>query len=217
LSSADTLDFTQTVHLSLLQRDYSIFRQFSGRSSLRTYLLVVVTRLLIDWRNSTHGKWRPSAVAVRLGPEAVALERLMIRDGHPLNEAVEIRTERSGRPAADLRDLARQLPARVPRRMVGEEMLTDVPAPAAADPVEAGEARQASVRVRAALGRALAQLPQQDRELIRMRWVRECSVREIGETLALEPKALYRRFDRMLRTLRDELVASGITRPVVGL
>ena len=67
LSPADAQDFGQSVQVRCLERDYEMFRRFSGRSSLRTYLRVVVTRLLLDWQNSSYGKWRPSATAARLG------------------------------------------------------------------------------------------------------------------------------------------------------
>ena len=45
-------DFGQTVHLRLLARNYDVFARFAGRSSLKTYLTVVVVRVLLDWRNA---------------------------------------------------------------------------------------------------------------------------------------------------------------------
>jgi len=75
LSPDEAQDFVQSAHLKLLERQYDVFGRFTGGSSLRTYLTVVVIRLLLDWRNSTYGKWRPSAAAVRLGPEVQGLPR----------------------------------------------------------------------------------------------------------------------------------------------
>src|SRR5262245_35135549 len=80
LRREDAQDFEQTVHVTLLQRNYDIFERFEGKSSLRTYLTVVIGRLMLDWRNRTYGKWRSSAAAKRLGPFAVDLERLVHRD-----------------------------------------------------------------------------------------------------------------------------------------
>ena len=74
LAPGDHQDFAQSVHLKLIQGNYGVFAKFRGDSSLRTYLSVVVSRALLDWRNARYGKWRPSAAAARLGPEAVALE-----------------------------------------------------------------------------------------------------------------------------------------------
>ena len=82
LSHDDELDFGQHVHLRLLESGYRQFRQFAGRSSLRTYLHVVVQRICLDWQRSIYGKWRPSAAAAELGPYGTELDRLIHRDGH---------------------------------------------------------------------------------------------------------------------------------------
>ena len=82
LKREDRDDFAQSAHLRLAERRYDVFARFAGRSSLRTFLTVVVTRLLLDWRNGQRGKWRPSAEARRRGTWAVELERLVFRDGY---------------------------------------------------------------------------------------------------------------------------------------
>ena len=91
LSPEDAQDFIQTAQMKLLERNYDIFCRFSGRSSLRTYLTVVVTRLLLDWRNSVYGKWRASAAAVTLGrcggPTGAARR---VRDGYTMDEAIGV-------------------------------------------------------------------------------------------------------------------------------
>ena len=66
-----------------------MLRRFEGRSSLTTYITVVVQRLFLDRRNRLWGKWRPSAEARRLGPTAVLLERLVSRDGWSAEQALE--------------------------------------------------------------------------------------------------------------------------------
>ena len=90
LAPEDAQDFAQIVQVRVLERNYDVFNRFTGRSSLRTYLTVVVTRMLLDWLNSTYGKWRPSAMALRLGPDAVTLDRLIWRDGYTIDEAVAV-------------------------------------------------------------------------------------------------------------------------------
>src|SRR5215208_5464467 len=52
-------------------------RRFERRSSLPTYVTVVIQRLFLDYRNRLWGKWRPSSDAKRLGPTAMLLERLV--------------------------------------------------------------------------------------------------------------------------------------------
>ena len=54
LSREDAQDFAQSVHLRCLERNYDIFMKFQGRSSLKTYLTIVVRRILLDWRNSQY-------------------------------------------------------------------------------------------------------------------------------------------------------------------
>src|SRR5688572_6935429 len=46
LSPDDALDFGQIVQLKMIERDYAPLRRFEERSSLKTYLTVVIRRLL---------------------------------------------------------------------------------------------------------------------------------------------------------------------------
>src|SRR5207249_8611208 len=90
LASADPDDFSSFVKLKFVENDYALLAKFEGRSSLRTFLTVVIQRLFLDHRISAWGKWRPSAEARRSGATAILLEQLMIRDGYRLEEACEM-------------------------------------------------------------------------------------------------------------------------------
>ena len=79
LSADDAADLSSTVRLRIMADDYAILRKFQGRSSLRTYLAVVIHRLYLDERVARLDKWRPSRE--REGPTAVLFERLPKRDG----------------------------------------------------------------------------------------------------------------------------------------
>lgn len=219
LSPEDAEDFSQTVHVKLLERNYDVFDSYEGRSSLSTFLTVVVTRLLLDWRNATRGKWRPSAVAVRLGSDAAALERLMHRDGLTREEAIATLASRhptAGRLPA-LLDLADQLPPRVRRtfvRDVADEALGHVEFD---DPLVAADARARRQQARRALAQAYAALDPDERRLIALRYERAWSVRAIGDALRTDPKPLYRRLERVLKTLRRRMVSLGVeAMPVVA-
>ncbi len=210
LSDADAQDFAQTVHLRLIERHYEAFAKFDGRSSLRSYLTVVVTRLLLDWRNAIYGKWRPSAAARRLGAAGIELDRLINRDGYTPDEAVELLRRRLRAPTAHFRQLADQVPRRARRRFVDDDILRASALERFQDPIEAREDRSAALRSSHALARACRQLPADDRKLIALRYQRSMTVQQIGKALQINPKLLYRRFDRTLRLLRSALDTAGI-------
>lgn len=205
----DVEDFRQSVHLRLVERNYDIFRRFAGRSSMKTYLTVVVCRLLLDWQNHTMGKWRPSAAARRLGDTAVDLDRLLHRDGCSIEEAVRhIRSRNGNSDAGAIRRLGLALPPRVPRAVRLAQVhatITDF-----RDPVEEGADLAQLAARRTALARALRRLERGDRSLIFLRYRKQLSVQRIAQRRAEDAKALYRRFDRILLRLRSQLRAEGL-------
>jgi RNA polymerase sigma factor (sigma-70 family) len=205
LACADVQDFAQIVHLKLLEHHYDVFPRFRGDSSLRTYLTVVVTRILLDWRTARYGKWRPSAVAARLGPVGVGLERLTSRDGHTVGEAVEIMRQATGLGREELRDIADGLPQRITRREVPPELEPLALSEPFRDPIAARERLERAYQVRRALRRAYLTLPPDDQRLLALRYQRSMTVRQIGEDLEIDPKALYRRFERLTSKLRRAL------------
>jgi RNA polymerase sigma factor (sigma-70 family) len=212
LSAEDQQDFEQHVHLKLLERRYDVFERFEGRSSLRTYLTTVVSRLLLDWQNSRLGKWRPSAAARRLGPHAVAIEQLMDRDGLTPNEAVEVLCDQPEKPSrADLERIREQLPRRVRRRPITLDIVDTEANQAFVDHVEARDNAAQKRRIRGALWRSLDRLPAQDRSLILLHYWGAYSIRSIAERWREEPKTLYRRAQRAIRTLRSTLADYGVT------
>lgn len=210
----DADDFIQHAHLRLLERGYAPLALFSGQCSLRTYLTVVVKRLLLDWRNSRFGKWRPSTLATRLGPAAVALDRLITRDGHPVDEAVAIL---EGRPAAPdartLRGIAEQLPGRSRVRMVPTDDMESLSIADFIDPIERAQSmavRQDAVR---ALRRACRMLTERERRLLHLRFDRRLSVADIAALLGEPAKPLYRQLERIIARLRCAMQTHGTPAP----
>jgi RNA polymerase sigma factor (sigma-70 family) len=214
LSPDDAQDFVQAAELRLLERRHDVLARFDGRSALRTYLHVVAVRMLLDWRNAEYGKWRSSMRAVRGGAPAVLMDRLIWRDGCSPDEAVEIARMRwPDLSAAALRALADALPPHPPRRLVSGEVTEGLKAAEFDDPVEAAERAMAARQRRAALTGALETLAPEDRWLIRARFAERRSVQSIAATMNVNPKELYRRYERTLATLRRALEASGVTGP----
>lgn len=213
-SRQEAEDFASTVRLKLVEDNYARIRQFQGRSSFKTYLTTVIQRLLQDYQNSVWGKWRPSAEAERLGEVAMWLEKQLVREGRSFDEACQIlrlnhRVELS---VAELADLAAKLPPKNLRRFVGEESLQNEPS-RDLRPDQQLEAKEASLhrkRTYEKLRRAIAELPKEDRLLLRM-WT-EFKIADIARIRGVEQKPLYRRLEKIFKKLRKALESQGVRR-----
>lgn len=206
-------DFLSLVHEKLIEDDHGVIRKFKGRSSLKTYLTTCVGNLMRDYQNHLWGKWRPSAEALRLGPVAILLDKLLGRDGYSFEEAVQIlqvnhKVEMSWQ---ELADMAARLPHRSPRRLEGEEELQNQPSPnERADDQLAIQEREARRRkVFEILQEVRQALPQEDQLVLNM-LDRRFSVADISRTLRLDQKQLYRRIQKIYKDLREELGRHGI-------
>jgi len=206
-------DFVSIVRIKILEDDYAVLRKFQGKSTLETYLTVVVQRLLLDHLDHLWGKWRPSAEAKRLGPVAIKLDLLLHREGLSFDEACQILWTNHHVKASlqELTDLAAKLPPRnPPRRIEGEEALENRPTEDL-PPDEQVSAREAAFRRREVLKfleDALRRLPPEDALLARMSCELKISV--IARRLNLEQKPLYRRLEKIFETLRHELEGRGV-------
>jgi RNA polymerase sigma factor for flagellar operon FliA len=216
LSAAEAEDFVSIVRLKFIEKDYEVLRKFQNRSKLSTYLTTVVARLFLDERNRQWGKWRPSALARRLGPLAMTLESLIHREGTPLERACETLKARHGASESQsaLEEIARRLPSRSSRRLVGEEALSELPA---GDPdpetlARQGEEEAVLRKLSAALGRAVAHLPPEDRLILRFRYSEGLTVRQIAQVLRREARPLYRRIEDLHSRLRESLEKEGFRR-----
>ncbi|HLL48552.1 MAG TPA: sigma-70 family RNA polymerase sigma factor [Longimicrobiaceae bacterium] len=209
----DADDFASWTRAKLIENEYAILRKFQGRSSISTYLTVVIANLFRDYRTQQWGRWRPSVAARRLGPLAVRLETLLYRDGYTLDQAIEV-LRSSGGTGADEREisgLAARIPARVRATEVDDALLAHAEAEEAADGgLWASERMREWERARSTLERALAHLPAEDQLVLRLRFWEGFTVAEISRVLHLEQKPLYRRIDRDLQRLRDFLEAEGV-------
>jgi RNA polymerase sigma factor (sigma-70 family) len=213
LSALEREDFASFVNLRLIEDDYAILRKFQGRSTLWTYLAMVIERLSLDFCADKWGRWRPSAMAERLGPIAVILERLVTRDSHTLEEAMEIvRTKHdTALTYAELGRLWDQLPARSRTTEVGEEAAAAVSSADSSEAnIEDADRREHIERLQAALRTAFEQIAAQDRVLIALRFDEDLSIAEIAKLMGSSVPTLHRRLDRSVKQLR--LALSGFDR-----
>jgi len=216
LAADEADDFSAEVRLRFIERNYEPLREFKGRSTLRTYLTVVVTHLFLDYRNRLWGKWRPSAEAMRIGPVAILFEKLVVRDGWSVAQAMEQLTTNHRVAPEELRRLDRLKVAERPasRETVSEREAELVPSRDAApdDNIVRAEQDFRARRIQAALDRARQALPAEDRLILRMRFDDSMSVAEIARALRRDQKRLYRTIEHLFVTLRERLEADGISK-----
>lgn len=213
LRGGDAEDFAQDVRTRLVERGDEILARFQGRSSLHTYLTVVVQRLALDYQAARWGRWRPSMMARAAGAEAVRLEQLVVRDNVPLGEALTtIEREMGPIDRTKLEPLASRFPLRVRRDYVGEELLESaaMDAPdAEALLVSAAEADRFA-RVKARLDELLTGFEPADRLVLQLRFEQGLRVADIARLQHVDQKRLYRRIQDALTRLRELLEREGI-------
>ncbi|MGE0451916.1 MAG: sigma-70 family RNA polymerase sigma factor [Vicinamibacteria bacterium] len=207
-------EFREEAESWLLARGPELRARFRGRSSFATYLQVVVRRFYVDWRRKRHGYWRPSAAARRAGPAAVRYETLTRRDRRPHDEALEaLRSEGLALTEEEAADLEQRLPNRAPRSFEPEQALQALAATGPAPDEEAAlrEARVAAPALEAAIRRATDDLGDEEKLMLRLRYLDGLTVREVGTMLGVSEKPLYKRYERLLLRLRASLISQGAT------
>lgn len=215
LATPELEDFSSFVRLRLIENDYAILRKFQNRSSLWTYLSAVIERLSLDYCAEKWGRWRPSAMAERLGPAAVVLERLVSRDSHTLEEALElIRANHTfGLAKADLLKIWAQLPLRTRPTEVAEEAAAAIPSPRTSEEnVDAGELHKKIAQIDRALKAALEQLSAQERVLLALRFDQDLSMVQIAKLTGSSVPTLHRRLEKAVTMLRTTLTRVGLDR-----
>ena len=157
LSADDGDEFASWARLKLLEDDCAVFRKFRGDSTFKTFVVIVIQRLFLDWRIREWGKWRPTADARRLGPVAIELERLVLRDQIEYEQAVETLVSKGIALTRDECDRVwSEVPRRPSRQRAPEAALDAVPAlPQAHDSIVLGEHADHALKARAALAAAL--------------------------------------------------------------
>ena len=216
LSATEGDEFRSDVRLHFIERNYEVLRKFEGRCALATYVNVVVQRVFLDWRNRMWGRWRPSTDARRLGPTAILIERLVVRDSWPLEQALEmIKVNHQIELDEVLTAFCNTLSARATtRRMVSEDDAAEVasPGPTADDNLVKAERDFLAKRVQTALDRARQALPPMERLILKMRFEDRAAVSDIARALHLEQRPLYRTLERLLKQIGEAMQADGVSR-----
>jgi RNA polymerase sigma factor (sigma-70 family) len=206
LTPDDRDEFASWTRFHIVQNDYAVLRRFAGRSSLETYLAVVVVNVFRDYRNQRWGRWRPSEAARRHGPVAVELEAMVNRDRYPLDIAINLLV--ADDPALEAKKL-RQLWAELPIRSRLEEISIDA-IPAGDGGLLVGPVDNDAASHHGALRAAIQGLPAADQELLRDHYWNRQTVAAISKRLGADQKGLYRRLERIHRALKHLLERRGV-------
>ncbi len=213
LDPDDAEEFAAVVNLKLVENDYAVLRKYEKRSSLATFISIVVQRMALDYRIQNWGKWHASAEARRLGVLAIDLDRLLHRDGRSLDEAfVLLKPKHEGVTSEALKKIADRLPERAPRRRDVEvtETVAVTHAEAVEEPLMARDRRSASERLSTLMAAIIESMPEEERLILQLRFEGGMAVSQIARALRLDQKPLYRRLEQRMRDIRMELEHSGL-------
>jgi RNA polymerase sigma factor for flagellar operon FliA len=218
LRPEDAEEFASIVKLKLIENDYAILKAYEGRSSFATFISIVIQRTAIDFRIHEWGKWHASAEAKRLGPLAVNVERLLHREGRTIDDAAAIVRE----SRETIQQIAGRLPPRPPRRR--DVAIEDAEPAAITRPAEAeelvfaGERRKTSEKVSAIISALLSRVPDDEQLILQLRFEGGMTVAQISRALQIDQKVTYRRIERRMRELKEELLRAGVdSRDVLDL
>ncbi len=214
LLAAEREDFAGFVHIRLIENNYAILRKFQGRSSWFTYLTAVIERMGFDFCAEMWGRWRPSAMAERLGPVAVLLERLVTRDGHTVEEAIALVQQQDLElTETELRGTWEQLPARIRTIEVGEDAAATLSGYDSSEAlVEDADRRRRVERLNHGLRSAFAQLAAQDRVTIALHFDHKLSIAKIATLTGSSVPTLHRRLKKSFQQIEAMLVGGGFDR-----
>jgi RNA polymerase sigma factor (sigma-70 family) len=209
-SADEAEELDAIVKLKLIEDDYARLRSWKGNSTISTFLTTVVRRLFQDYLIARRGKWRPSEEAKRLGPIAEKLEALLYRPPTlTFDQACEVllTNHKLDTSRKALAEIARRLPPKTVRRFEGEEQLAYLPSSEAApdEQLRTKEGCAQLPRIRKALGRAMGELPPEDRLLIRMHFLDGFTIAVIARRLCLDQKPLYGRIKKALHQVQQSL------------
>jgi RNA polymerase sigma factor (sigma-70 family) len=209
LTPDDANELGSLVRYKLVEDNYHVLRSFQHRSSMKTYLTTVVSRVWLDWQIERRGKWRPSVTAKRMGDTAVRLEQLLFRDRLSFSEACETLRQNARVNVSDtqLDRLRGFLRSRTHRIVCGlEEVEHYQDAALNLDP--ASDRLSMTPAIRRALLRAMEGLPVAERRLLTLRFVKGWTVSRIARQLGLDQKATYRHLARIYRGMRVAIEAT---------
>ena len=213
LKEEEMEELRSEIHLHLVERDYAVLRSWDGSADLSTFLYSVITRRLIDFIRSRHGRWRPSRKAVALGELAVKLEEMLHQRRYSFEETFQILTVNFGFQVDrdELARLASQL--RMPRPPSLEPDVDPETLGTSTNPEQSLQAASDETlieRVVSILEVSGQHLEDQDRLLLQMRFEEGLTLSRAARLLGLERPHAERKLKQVFDNLRQKVLEAGI-------
>lgn len=210
-------EFASTIRLKLIEDDYKKIRDFKGKSSLKTYLYAVISRLFIDELRSRKGRWRPSADAKRLGPVAGKLEELICRDNNTFDEACYTLLSIpsfSSYSRDELYEIYLKLPKKENRHLAeADPECLSVLSSTDPHPDEVLHNKRMDSIERSIEGLIRIILPslnEEDRLILKMRFDNDLSIAMITEVIGQKRGYVEKRINQILAGFKEGILSSGI-------
>lgn len=199
--------------IDLLKRDdYKVLRQFKGRSTLKTYLNMIIANQMVEMIRKKRGRDRSKERAKKLGPIGLQLYQKVMKEKKSLEEAYgEMKAEAGfSLSLSECEDMLREIRGKK-RRGKNELAIADVMHNPESLLLEADAQEKVSIIIK----RLMSQLNGKDRLILRMRFPADedtepLSIDEIARMLNFNKKAVYMRISRALEKSRKILEQSGI-------
>lgn len=193
----DVPDLQSAVFTKLVRNDYRALRSFRGDAQIRTFLVVVVRRVLLDLRNSAWGRRRPPARTDRLR-SAADVGGQGPADGGRSSQVGTLRRARAFSPVP------------LPLSLDGTiDVASDVGCPH--NRLVDADRKRVGASVARRLHRALVELPRDDRQLVNLRHGQGLQVSQIAALLGVNQQRLYKRLYAIHRDLRVRITALGVS------
>lgn len=210
----DADDVFGEVELRLIRDEYAAIKKCKNWDNPKPFLRVLIGHLALDWMVSQWGgKWRPTAKAKRMGPAAVLLERLILRDGMSRDEAVltVINTDELTESREELMDMLAKLRLLPRSTTVRIDDQIDVPSmPEPGDSLVTDEGLSRLEQIFDATRDEVERLGATDKIIIKMKYFDGFTGKQIAETLGETEQWVFRRIYKVMDKIRARLEARGI-------
>lgn len=209
----------------LREDDHKRLRAFAGRSSINTFLYVVISSLAIDFKRTINGRFRVPKRISQMGSAVVKSYRLRHLHGCSLREIHAILTGEDGYTKSYSDFLTEMECVLISPRAVGahtmqfvslngDQMLAEtIPDPDSTNPLDTLiELLDDACRTKAlaVIREAVAEFSSEDQALIRLVYGSDCKISTVARMLCLPENVARRRLKALLEALREQLLARGI-------